>query len=362
MSLVLWLLMAATVGFVATGLFDNEDDATGSSDEPAPDAPPNTPTADESEQALLTLVTDGLQATGGDGEEVYILDPAVAGTYTTNINAGGGDDSIDLGDTWLRGGAYLSEGQIDGGAGNDVIMAAGGGSTITGGAGDDTIAGWFLGSSITGGEGDDSINVLSWWGDATTVDGGAGNDTLDGTLSDNIRLWGGEGDDIIMTAGVSYDGTNFYIVANGGEGDDTLTHDVEVFPLPSMDEVPLTYGPRMTGGAGADSFEFVLTSDSGSFAPDPNEPSIYINDAARIFDFERGVDTLSIDLSELDSRYVVESGELRDNTARDWTVLTLRLTSDTLPTQLVRFTVSPSGLSWSDVTFIGDAPATLAVA
>lgn len=362
MSLVLWLLMAATVGFVATGLFDNEDDATGSSDEPAPDAPPNAPTGNESEQALLTLVTDGLQATGGDGEEVYILDPAVAGTYTTNINAGGGDDSIDLGETWVRGGAYLSEGQIDGGAGNDVIMAVGGGSTITGGAGDDTIAGWFLGSSITGGEGDDSINVLSWWGDATTVDGGAGNDTLDGTSSDNIRLWGGAGDDVIMTAGVSDDGTNFYIVANGGEGDDTLTHDVEVFPLPSMDEVPLTYGPLMVGGSGADSFEFVLTSDSGSYTPYPEEPNIYINEAARILDFEPGVDTFTIDLSELDPRYVVERGTISENTARGWTVLSLRLTSDTLPTQIVRITVSPTGLSWGDVTFIGDPPASLLVA
>jgi Ca2+-binding RTX toxin-like protein len=364
MSVVLLLLMAATVGFVATDLLNKEDDASGSSDEATPDALPDAPPDDEGEQALVTLVTDGLQATGGDGVDSYILDPAVEGTFTTSITAGNGDDSIDLGDTYVRGGPFLAGGQIDGGAGDDVIMAVGGGSTITGGAGDDTIAGSLLGSSVTGGEGDDSINVLSVGGDATTVDGGAGNDTLDGTLSDNIRLLGGAGDDVITTAGVSYDGTNFFIVANGGEGNDTLTHEVEVFPLPRMHEpgLPATYGPRMAGGAGADSFEFVLTSEGGSYTPYPDDPTIFINDAARIVDFERGVDTLSIDLSALDPRYVVESGQLRDDTARGTTVLSLRLTSDTLPTQLVQITVSPLGLRWGDVTFIGQAPATLAVA
>lgn len=358
MSIVILLLMSAAIGLVATDLFNSNDDATGSSDEPAPDVPPG----DDPGEALVTLVRDGLQATGSDGEDSFILDPTVTDNFTTNITAGDGDDSIDLGDTYVSGGPYLADGQIDGGAGNDVIIASGGANTITGGAGDDTITGWLVGSSVTGGEGDDSINVLSAWGDLTTVDGGTGNDTLDGTLSNNISLIGGEGDDMIMSAGVSYFGTAHFIVANGGEGNDTLIHEIEVFPLPQYDEIPLTYGPRMIGGAGADSFEFVLTSGDGTYTPNPDHPTVFINDAARVFDFEPSVDTFTIDLSELDSRYVAESGQLRDDTARGTTVLSLRLTSDTLPTQLVQITVSPVGLSWGDVIFIGDAPATLTVA
>jgi Ca2+-binding RTX toxin-like protein len=157
MSILLLLMMSAAIGLVATGLSSTQDDATGSSDEPDPDVYPG----DDPGQMLVTLVTDGLQATGSDGQESYILDPAVDGTFTTSISAGGGDDSIDLGDTYVRGGPFLGNGEIDGGAGNDVIIAVGGTNTITGGAGDDTIAGWFVGSSVTGGEGDDSINVLS---------------------------------------------------------------------------------------------------------------------------------------------------------------------------------------------------------
>ncbi len=82
---------------------------------------------------------------------------------------------------------------VDGGAGNDVLNASHGDSTLIGGPGNDTLRGDIGNDTLHGGDGDD------------TLLGRAGNDTLYGDAG-NDELLGEEGNDIL----------------NGGEGDDNL--------------------------------------------------------------------------------------------------------------------------------------------
>lgn len=82
---------------------------------------------------------------------------------------------------------------VDGGAGNDVINASAGDSTLHGGPGDDTLRGDVGSDVLHGGDGND------------TLLGRAGNDTLYGDAG-NDELLGEEGNDIL----------------NGGAGDDNL--------------------------------------------------------------------------------------------------------------------------------------------
>ncbi len=112
---------------------------------------------------------------------------------------------------------------IDGGAGNDTILAGEGNDTVTGGDGDDSVEGGFGDDSLSGGagadviRGDDGADILSGGDDADTIFGGdgndlvqgdGGNDYLDGDFADDT-LQGGDGDDILQ----------------GSEGNDLLSGD-----------------------------------------------------------------------------------------------------------------------------------------
>lgn len=172
------------------------------------------------------------------------------------IDGGAGDDIILTGS---------GNDDITGGEGNDTIYGGDGTDTLRGGAGDDFVMGGGHDDTIYGGDGDDRIFGDGWGEDGTTtgddtIYGGAGKDTIYGdegadTLyggadNDNIHgeggndtIYGGAGDDKIF----------------GGTGDDTLT-----------------------GGEGADAFYIRL--DSG---------------ADTIKDFADGTDT--IDLTAIQS-------------------------------------------------------------
>jgi hypothetical protein len=140
-------------------------------------------------------------------------------TYGLRVDAGGGDDIVNL-NTWAPDASY-----VDGGAGNDTITTDGG--TIIGGPGDDILEARMLISSINGGDGNDRIK-----GSTRTdlIFGGLGNDTIEGrdgndTIYDNDpaitsddgndTIDGGAGNDLIYARG----GVD---TVRGGDGDDSL--------------------------------------------------------------------------------------------------------------------------------------------
>ncbi len=171
----------------------------------------------------------------GNGTHLDVSIQGLAGTGDT-ISGGSGYDKINLDNGTAPGfvyDAYSFPGvisgieEIEGTAGNDVILVAadytsdatGGGITIDGGAGNDKIGGGKGNDHLIGGSGDDLISGLA--GD-DTLEGGAGNDTIyGGTGNDTLR--GGDGDDML----------------DGGKGDDALM-----------------------GGAGDDVFEYAVGDGS----------------------------------------------------------------------------------------------------
>ena len=83
---------------------------------------------------------------------------------------------------------------IQGTAGNDVLMGAGGPDVIEGLGGNDRLTGAAGDDTLRGGDGDDSL-----FGDAgdDLLEGGVGRDSLAGGAGDD-RVFGGEGDDYIQ--------------------------------------------------------------------------------------------------------------------------------------------------------------------
>ena len=139
------------------------------------------------------------------------------------VNAGSGDDTVNVSDLSLVNGLLLS---IQGGVGDDLLSAVGspignarlimdggdGNDTVLGGLGDETLLGSAGKDVLNGGGGNDT---LSGGLGNDTVDGGAGNDFVDGDAGqDTVR--GGDGDDI-ANGGVGDD------TVDGGSGNDTLS-------------------------------------------------------------------------------------------------------------------------------------------
>jgi Ca2+-binding RTX toxin-like protein len=124
------------------------------------------------------------------------------------INAGGGNDVVDLTSTLYSYGNVT----LDGGNGNDVLWASAGNDVLFGGAGNDDLFGGAGSDFLSGGEGNDTLN-----GDRGNdlLEGGPGNDTLKDTFGNNL-LYAGAGNDS-LTGGT---GNELFI---GGTGNDTLT-------------------------------------------------------------------------------------------------------------------------------------------
>ncbi|MGO4915266.1 calcium-binding protein [Pseudogemmobacter sp. W21_MBD1_M6] len=199
---------------------------------------------------------------------VIIVDgEPVAASFT--VKAQEGNDTIITGE---------GDDVIQAGAGNDIVYANGGADTISGGTGsdilsggggDDVITGQGDNDRIYGGDGNDDL-----FGNAGNdkLQGGRGNDILHGGAGDDLiygnkgnnELYGGSGNDHISTG----DQTS---LADGGTGNDTF-------------EVRMKKGGdhTLTGGAGADTFDFVQTTNSA------------ISDCV-ITDFALGIDMFLIE-------------------------------------------------------------------
>lgn len=173
------------------------------------------------------------------------------------IFGGDGDDSISNNNTHTQAGDLL-----DGGAGNDSLLAQGGDDTLRGGDGADSLDGGAganrleggLGADyllvrtvggahlLDGGEGDDSLFGGT---SADTLSGGAGNDRIVDTDGDGNRIDGGDGDDRITIGG-------FRDIVLGGEGADTINALAAIRPgLQSI-----------SGGGGADSIVGTTSFDT----------------------------------------------------------------------------------------------------
>lgn len=152
---------------------------------------------------------------------------------------------------------------VDGGKGNDTLLAGGGNDLIYGDSGDDTIKGGLHDDYLYGEEGDDILIGGSgdddlWGGDGADdlrgaegrdyLAGGTGNDTLNGG-DGNDRLDGGDGDDVL----------------SGGSGNDRLYSSLgsdNIDGGSGNDQFYLYSGAdTFTGGNGADTFYLPSSRD-----------------------------------------------------------------------------------------------------
>lgn len=162
---------------------------------------------------------------GNGGDDVITVDTPIP----TVINGGDGNDTIHL---------YTANDIAHGDDGDDTINGGGGSDTIYGDAGNDTLYGENGDDFIFGGAGND---LLSGGKGHDVIFGGIGDDTIYGNKGHNT-LSGGDGNDYINTG----DHTS---TIDGGTGDDLINARLKK----GGDHV-------LTGGEGADTFEFVFQS------------------------------------------------------------------------------------------------------
>ncbi len=131
---------------------------------------------------------------------------------------------------------------INGTAGNDILIGTDNGEKINGGAGDDVISGGGGDDMLDGGAGDD---VMTGDDGDDMLDGGAGDDLMSGSDGDDM-LDGGAGDDVM----------------SGGGGDDMLRGDGGA--------------DMLNGGAGAD------TADYSNYVTATDSVSVDLDGARRV--------------------------------------------------------------------------------
>ena len=172
--------------------------------------------------------TEGIAAVSGFGTDALtdvegvigtdFADTITAGSGIDKVQAGDGDDSIDVSSSTFNG-------ELDGGAGNDSISLSGvtsGTATVMGRAGDDDLSGGDGSEKLDGGSGNDTLRGSA--GD-DTLDGGAGTaDVLDySAVTDDLTVNFGYGGGQQVMSGHGTDTLVNLEVLVSGSGDDTLT-------------------------------------------------------------------------------------------------------------------------------------------
>jgi Ca2+-binding RTX toxin-like protein len=129
-----------------------------------------------------------------------------AGITTLTVNAGNGNDSVELDRATIP---VTKAGDIDGGGGDDTLGGANGDDTVTGGSGRDQINGFFGSDTLRGGGSSDtlsyadrtsSVNVTV--GSGNNQDGGAQDRSQTGNRLDTVAgdfetVIGGSGPDVL---------------------------------------------------------------------------------------------------------------------------------------------------------------------
>jgi Ca2+-binding RTX toxin-like protein len=183
--------------------------------------------------------------------------------------------------------------QIDGGAGNDIIVGSAGNDVIVGGAGND---------SLNGGLGDDTFLIAASAG-TDDIKGGDGKDVIRASAA-NVAITFGSWESIEEVSNGGFTGVR--IVGTSGNNpidlsSYTLTGIAAIDGLAGNDTIIGSKGAdtivggsgadTLTGGEGADIFDYNLISDSRGKTID------------QILDFTKSVDR--IDLSDLDANVLL---------------------------------------------------------
>jgi Ca2+-binding RTX toxin-like protein len=162
---------------------------------------------------------------GGWGDDVLVADER-----TSQINAGGGDDSVSggIGNDLIYG--SWGDDSIDGGAGNDLIYGGSGNDKLAGGAGDDVFrvtgndtdcCDFECYDTYEGGTGTDKIVAYGGNVDIGLLDFTATNgiEMIDASGAGNVRLLGNWEANVLDFSKVEIKGT---VTIDGGGGDDTI--------------------------------------------------------------------------------------------------------------------------------------------
>ena len=154
--------------------------------------------------AGLNRIRDTFSGSASDANILYLSD--------TEVRAGAGSDVVDM--TSKRYTAELAGMTVRGGAGDDVIWGANGGSNLFGDAGNDRIAGGTGDDLIAGGSGNDTLTGCG--GNDTFVFGeNWGADTVEQSAEGSVTLWFESGSDANWNAAtLTYtDGGNSVVVS-----------------------------------------------------------------------------------------------------------------------------------------------------
>lgn len=316
------------------------------------------------DDGILTVAAGG-SLFGTTGDDTIEMGTAVGDPIL--VRALAGHDRIELYDSTAESDADLLDWQqldstIDGGEGNDRILAVAANSTILGGQGNDVIKGYYDNSRVDGGDGNDRIGIESLGPSDTTVLGGFGNDIIDAHIDGGL-VEGGPGDDQLH----AYSGGTLTTSVTGGAGIDFFSIHAEDLPV-STGQV----GFNVTGGAGIDVFQVSVNegAQDSSFWTGENvsvtpEGALRVN-TGTITDFTPGEDLLVIDGAPLGDGVSLSTITFQEIASADGVSTDVTLTyASTTPGILTReivFTLDgASGLSETDIQLLDTTPGSMEI-
>jgi Ca2+-binding RTX toxin-like protein len=220
---------------------------------------------------VIAVETTGTELTV-EANDVEIFRQPMASVVSFTVDALGGRDSISAFHV-LTNGTPAIPATINGGAGDDVIVADVAGTVIDGGAGGDDVRVIPIAASSTvyGGEGNDTLRSDGGGDGFLLVEGGAGNDIIQ-TASRGVRAFGDIGQDVLLAT----DGVDTQLF--GGDDHDYLeiTGNAETrggsVHGEAGDDTLLGSGSDLFGGIGNDE---LFGNDPGTAATDGFNANLY---------------------------------------------------------------------------------------